>query len=274
MGEFVSDGDLVTHNVIKGTHKGTSHQKQVWKHKHSNHTFTWHHKLTKAEFDKSALWKIADSINKRSLPGCVRLRFIVDLQNKKIGKGPTADGELKYTRNDDMINRVMAVLGAVGSKQPLSIFDNKHMRAYIQRLNPRHQPPYRLERVRIVEVLIDYVALEISRIVKERRSVLGEAFASGSIDFWTDKHRRETYGAFVMDFLAPRYEISVGNGISMNLFMSNETKNRLDPTTFISGVSRFLPILRQCSILSDFRRRRHAPIFRLGCSQRPMLSKF
>jgi hypothetical protein len=132
----------------------------------------------------------------------------------------------------------------------LSIFDNKFMRAYISKLNPRHQPPYCLERVRIVQVMIDYVMMEISRIAKERRSILGEAFASGSIDFWTDKHRKESFGAFVMDFLAPQYEVSVGNGISMNLFMSNETKARLDASMFIRDV----PVLANLEAVLNFER--------------------
>ena len=122
LGEFVSNGELVSHAVTKGPSRGSSHLKQLWKHKHSSYTFTWHHKLTKAEFDKSTLWKVADAIIKRSLDGSVRIRYVVDLQKKKTGKAPAADGKLQCDREEDMINRAMAVLGAAGSKQPLSVF--------------------------------------------------------------------------------------------------------------------------------------------------------
>ena len=52
----------------------------------------------------------------------------------------------KNTREEDMINCVMAVLAAVGSKVPLSIFDNYYIKLYLRQLNPKHRSQHRLER--------------------------------------------------------------------------------------------------------------------------------
>ncbi len=110
------------------------------------------------------------------------IQFILD----KNGKAPisTADHDgTKFTREEDMKNRVLAVLAAIATKTPLSIFDNLHMKRYTQCLNSKHHPPYELERNRIVEVIIDYVSSEIAKILEERRLELGEGFVLVATDF-------------------------------------------------------------------------------------------
>jgi hypothetical protein len=98
----------------------------------------------------------------------------------------TADHDgTKYTHDEDIILCVKGVIAAVGSKIPLAIFDNIFMRLYLNSLNSKHQPPYRLERIRIVEIMADYVMLECSRILEERREAVGGALMSAANDFWT-----------------------------------------------------------------------------------------
>lgn len=53
--------------------------------------------------------------------------------------------------------------------------------------------------------------------------MLGPGFMCGNIDFWTDGHRKESYGALVVDLLAERYDMENGQ----SLFMSRETKDKL-----------------------------------------------
>jgi hypothetical protein len=53
--------------------------------------------------------------------------------------------------------------------------------------------------------------------------LLGPGFMCGSIDFWTDGHRKESYGALVMDMLAEQYDMENGQ----SLFMRQETKEKL-----------------------------------------------
>jgi hypothetical protein len=60
-----------------------------------------------------------------------------------------------------MVKHVSAVFVGVGSKTPLSIFDNVFMHQYLKMLDPKHTPPYRLERVRFIEVLIDTAMMEL-----------------------------------------------------------------------------------------------------------------
>ncbi len=97
-----------------------------------------------------------------------------------------------------MVLRVAGVKAAVGGKLPLSVFDNVFVRSYLAQLNPRHCPPYQLERIRIIECMIDYAKLELGLIMIERCLELISGFLSGSIDFWTDSHRKQQFGCFVV----------------------------------------------------------------------------
>jgi len=90
-------------------------------------------------------------------------------------------GSDRRTRDADMLNRVMAVAGIISSKSVLSLFDNAEMKAYVQKLDPEHSPPHRIERIRILVVFIDAYIRELSFIVSERREVLREKFMSGNI---------------------------------------------------------------------------------------------
>jgi len=100
-----------------------------------------------------------------------------------------------------MVLRVAGVKAAVGGKLPLSVFDNVFVRSYLMQLNPMHCPPYRLERIRIIECMIDYAKLELGLIMAERRLELLSGFLSGTIDFWTDSHRKQQFRCFVVDMI-------------------------------------------------------------------------
>jgi hypothetical protein len=122
-----------------------------------------------------------------------------------------------------MVLRVAGVKAAVGGKLPLSVFDNVFVRSYLVQLNPRHRPPYQLESIRMIECMIDYAKLELGLIMTERRLELISGFLSGTIDFWTDSHRKQQFGCFVVDMIAEKYEMENGQA----LFMSRMTKSRL-----------------------------------------------
>ena len=121
-----------------------------------------------------------------------------------------------------MVLRVAGVKAAVGGKLPLSVFDNVFVRSYLAQLNLRHRPPYQLERISIIECMIDYAKLELGLIMTERRLELISGFLSGTIDFWTDSHRKQQFGCFVVDMIAEKYEMENGQA----LFMSRMTKSR------------------------------------------------
>lgn len=114
----------------------------------------WHYQFPKNKFDTGKLWKAADAIlGKGDMPGSERLLRILEL-SRKVVPGTNGEESRKDTREEDMIKRVAAVLAAVGSKSPLSVYDNSFVKQYLELLDPRHSPPYRLERVRILEVSI------------------------------------------------------------------------------------------------------------------------
>lgn len=64
--------------------------------------------------------------------------------------------------------------------------------------------------------------------LQERRLELHSGFIGGNIDFWTDPHRRDSFGVLVIDILASSYVMADGH----TLFMSNETKDKLDTDIF------------------------------------------
>ena len=67
-----------------------------------------------------------------------------------------------------MVLCLAGVKAAVGGKLPLSVFDNVFVRSYLAQLNLRHRPPYQLERIHIIECMIDYTKLELGLIMAER----------------------------------------------------------------------------------------------------------
>lgn len=189
----------------------------------SGYEFDWPHKYTKAEFNRDKIWKAARAVIKKRSQGWERLQYVLEKNSKPIISTADHDGT-KYTREEDMENRVYAVLAAVATKTPFNIFDNNHMKMYLQSLNSKHRPPYGLERNRIVEVMIDYVASEMAKIIDEWRLELGDGFVSVSTDFWTDPHRREQFGALVIDLIARSYYVE---SHGKHMFMSKQTAERL-----------------------------------------------
>ena len=62
--------------------------------------------------------------------GCERLSHLLAADGKALSSTADRDGT-KYTREEDMVNRVMAVIAIVGSNMPLSIFDNAMLQNYL-----------------------------------------------------------------------------------------------------------------------------------------------
>ena len=115
------------------------------------------------------------------LAGHTRIALVLKFAKMKAVSGD-GDGEVdRRPRDADILYRVMAVAGIISSKSVLGPFDNAEMKACVQKLDPRHSPPHRLERIRILVVFIDAYIREWSLIVSERREVLGEKFMSGNI---------------------------------------------------------------------------------------------
>jgi hypothetical protein len=180
-------------------------------------------KIGKDDFKRDKIWVVSRVILEKKLPGWQRLKYLLDKAKKATYSTKDHDGT-RYTREEDMSYRVLAVLAAIGCKSPLSIFDNKFMKRYISALNPKHKTPYALERNRIVEVIIDYSKSEYSKIFAERREALGDGFMSASTDFWTDPHRKEQFAALTGDVTAYEYYVEDAGGY---FFMSKETAERL-----------------------------------------------
>lgn len=67
--------------------------------------------------------------------------------------------------------------------------------------------------------------------LQERRDKIGPGHVSGNIDFWTDPHRHECFGAFIVDITAKKYKMKNG----LELFISDATKEALDDDIFVTG---------------------------------------
>jgi hypothetical protein len=201
-------------------------------HKYLDYEFEWHCKVKKEkegrakeeekdedDFVTDRPWKAARTIISKGSAGSKRMKYLLSLDRKALGSTAGADGA-KYTQEEDMTNHVMAVMAAVGSNVPLSIFDNVMFKNYLRRLDSKHRAPYCLERTRIIEVLMDGAMQELSRMIKECRNILREGFVSASTDFWTDLHCRQQFGALVINMIAEKYFVE---DTELWLFMSHET---------------------------------------------------
>jgi hypothetical protein len=69
-------------------------------------------------------------------PGFIHLKHILKWSGKGIGLG--SDDGPKYRREEDMTNRVLAVMAARCSKFHVSVYDNEVMRWYLNELSPKH----------------------------------------------------------------------------------------------------------------------------------------
>ena len=125
-------------------------------------------------------------IRKNDLPGSIRLAAIDQIKSE-FSRGGVSK-EQKSSRDEDMINRVFAVKAAVGTKSPLSIFDNTFFLNYLAKIALQHSLPHALERNCLVEVVLDGAMMELARILSEQRVELYNSFMSGTIDFWTNSH--------------------------------------------------------------------------------------
>jgi hypothetical protein len=115
----------------------------------------------------------------------------------------------------DMKLHVAGIKAAVGGKLPLSLFENVYVREYLAQLNPKHHPPNCLEHIHIIECMIDYAKLELGFIKEERRLELLSGFLSGTINFWTDSHRKQQFGCFVVNMIVEKYELDNGQVLFM-----------------------------------------------------------
>lgn len=164
---------------------------------------------------------MARRIIERENFGFIRLKLILKLGRMDKSEDST-EGFTKHSREEEILRRVNAVLAAVASNVPLSIFSNDYWRIYLKSLDPMHNPPHHLEVTRIVECAIDIAMAEFVSIVSERRAELSHGFVSLSTDFVTDATRREPFGVIIVDLIAECYDLEDGR----HLFMSKDTAAR------------------------------------------------
>ena len=87
-------------------------------HRHSDYAWIWHCKFGKpGEFETDKLWKVTRAVIKSMAPSFTHLKHILKLSGKGIGLG--SDDGLKYRREDDMMNRVLAVMLQYAASSPL-----------------------------------------------------------------------------------------------------------------------------------------------------------
>ena len=185
----------------------------------------WHKSAGQDVFRNSKLWEVAKVLEAKGCRGVKRISRIKHLDGKSTatGVGGTTISASKYSREEDMVRRVLSVMAVVSTKSPFAILANQDFRNYVASLDPKHSIPHHFECNRIVEVMIDYVMMEIRMIVEERRKTLGKGFLSLSVDFWTDSVRKQAFGAIMMDIIAFKYRLNDGR----EMFMSSATAERV-----------------------------------------------
>ncbi|KAL7541353.1 hypothetical protein ACHAWF_006910 [Thalassiosira exigua] len=73
--------------------------------------------------------------------------------------------------------------------------------------------------------------LGLGHITKDCRDDMNNGFTSGAIHFWTDCHRIEMFGAFVLNLVGKHCAMDNGQ----DLFMSQETRDKLTADQFLTG---------------------------------------
>lgn len=73
--------------------------------------------------------------------------------------------------------------------------------------------------------------LKLLRILKDWCDELYDSFIAASIDFWNNSRHHGSFGLFVINFVAEQYEVFN----EMDLFMSRETKEKLDTKVCTTG---------------------------------------
>ena len=204
-------------------------------HKSSRYKCVRDGKIGKDEFKCDSLWKAADVIVKKRLLGHVRIKRIMELNNTKSATIAEANGEEAYDKEADTVLGIRGVMALASCKSPLSIMDDCLFKDWIRSLNRSHRLPYRIMRIRMLQVIQDLIVLEFARIVKERREELLEAFVCCQTDMWKDPHRKENFGALVFTTVAHLYSLKDGR----EYFMSAETAERLKKEDKLAGVSIF-----------------------------------
>ena len=82
--EFEAFGDLVGHTIVSGPNVGKTNQKQMWRHKHSNHEFLWHRQFGKTRFVRDRLYKSTRHLIAKELPGHERLLLCMQYREKAV----------------------------------------------------------------------------------------------------------------------------------------------------------------------------------------------
>eukprot|EP00956_Cyclotella_meneghiniana_P041621 scaffold232674_cov36-Cyclotella_meneghiniana.AAC.1 len=141
-------------------------------HKHSDYKFTWFIPYGKPKFERGRLWAVARKLIDEASPGYLRIKYILQQDGKLDATDANNVAITKYSVEDDILRQVLAVMAAVASKIPLSVFKNVYFRNYTQSLDPKHNPPDHLKITRIIEVLIDAGVVEFVKICNERRKLL------------------------------------------------------------------------------------------------------
>jgi len=177
----------------------------------------------KDEFKYDSLWKAAEKIVQRKLAGYIRLKRIMELNNTKSAIIAEANGKEPYNKEIDTVLGIKGIMALVSSKSPLSFFEDELVKDWIHSLNPQHRIPYRLMRIRMLQVIQDMDVLEFARIVKDRRKDLIDSFICAQTDMWKDPHRKENFAALVFTITAHIYTLKDGR----EYFMSKETAEKL-----------------------------------------------
>jgi hypothetical protein len=110
-------------------------------HKHSKYEFEWHRRFGTDKFQTDKLWKVVRAIISTCSNGYEQLSHLLAADGKALASTLNCNGT-KYTWEEDMTNRVMAIMAIVGSNMLLSIFGNAMLQNYLRSLNSKQGTPH------------------------------------------------------------------------------------------------------------------------------------
>ena len=131
-----------------------------------------------------------------------------------------------YDWKGDLLNQVYCSLSIFGGSSPLSQFRSPYASAYVERLDQSHRPPPPGKLLRLLRITRHCQHKEFLLILDERRIELRNRFVGVNHDAWSNK-LVGSFGTVVVNLLAKKRRVRISRTKTKDLFLSDETAERL-----------------------------------------------
>eukprot|EP00956_Cyclotella_meneghiniana_P030727 scaffold78248_cov106-Cyclotella_meneghiniana.AAC.1 len=233
-------------------------KKQRWRHKSTGRTF-WVNRNANGTAWETGCWNrelLVIASGKLEATGRfdaqVRAQRLLKVRGYKPREKTVLKGMGKFFPfEEDLPHHINEALVVISTGSPISFFANPFVIEWLQKIEPRHRPLYRVKFLRLLRVIQFVLNLEISLMLKEAYLRYGGQIVASTSDFWWDNVRKASFGACIGNFMAKQYRLR--NGI--DTFMSDVTLSSLSNSSNPRGWETVLRSIKatiaRCQALFD-----------------------